>query len=156
MRTHFYGFWGTKGTRREAPQLYPRRRCGLYRRCAAVMSAAVPRVMFCTLWVQSLGVPPVAAHFYRWGTRRGTVCSDLPLWQYPIKMCAHGAHSFVFHAPERRGSALAEPIAAQPPCRVRSLCRVIKIITSAGAKHLRRSSTRGILKNRPGPRRGGG
>ena len=37
----------------------------------------------------------------------------------------------------RRGSALAKPIAAQPPCGVCSLCRVIKIITSAGAKHLR-------------------
>ena len=27
-----------------------------------------------------------------------------PLWQYPIKMCVHGAHSFVFHAPEGRAS----------------------------------------------------
>ena len=53
-------------------------------------------------------------------------------------------------------AACTAPTAAQPPCRVCFFCRVIKIITSAGAKHLRRSGIRGILKNRPGPRRGGG
>ena len=64
------------------------------------------------------------------------------------------AHQEKFCA--RRGSALAAPIAAQPPCGVCVFCRAIKIITSAGAKHLRRSGIRGILKNRQGPRRGGG
>ena len=54
------------------------------------------------------------------------------------------------------GAACTVPIAAQPPCEGCALRRVIKIITSAGAKHLRRSGIRWILKNRPGPRRGGG
>ena len=64
------------------------------------------------------------------------------------------AHQEKFCA--RRGSALAALTAAQPPCKVCAFCRAIKIITSAGTECLRRSSIRGILKIRPGPRRGGG
>ena len=43
-----------------------------------------------------------------------------PLWQHPIKMCAHGAHSFVFHAPEGRASC-AEGALHVPKARL--MCR---------------------------------
>ena len=63
-----------------------------------------------------------------------------PLWQYPIKMCAHGAHSFVFHAPKGRAScgeaALHVPKARFIPRRGASfaarMCR--HSLVSSGSK----------------------
>ena len=38
------------------------------------------------------------------------------LWHNPIKMCAHGAHTFIFHAPEGRAS-YAGGVLHAPPAR---------------------------------------
>ena len=67
------------------------------------------RVMFCRRRRQSLGVTAVRSHFYSW-THSDSVSLAVTAVHTAIKMCAHGAHTFVFHAPKgrRRRASCAE------------------------------------------------